>query len=144
MNESQILFHNQDIEFNLNNSEIIANKLIEFTNSKHNTCGTINYIFCNDDFLLELNRQYLRHDYYTDILSFQMNDDPIAGDIYISIDRVKDNANSLGVTFDNELERVISHGLLHFLGYKDKTEEEQLKMRKKENELISFLNSDLS
>ena len=141
MNESQVIFHNQDIDFNLNNSEVIANKLIEFAISKHNSCGTINYIFCTDDFLLELNRQYLRHDYYTDILSFQMNDDPVSGDIYISIDRVKENANYLEVTFENELQRVISHGMLHFLGYKDKTEEEQQEMRAKENELINFLNT---
>lgn len=140
MNESQIIFHNQDIDFSLNNSEDIAKSLIDFANSKQNSCGTINYIFCSDDFLLELNRQYLRHDYYTDILSFQMSDEPISGDIYISIDRVKENANSLGVTFENELQRVISHGMLHFLGFKDKTEEEQLEMRAKENELMKFLN----
>ena len=141
MNESNINFFNADIEFELAQEQLIAKKLIDHIKNSHNDCGVINYIFCSDDYLLDLNIQYLQHDFYTDILSFQMNDDPIEGDIYISIDRVKDNAKQLNVPFEDELLRVISHGILHFLGYKDKTSEEQQEMRSKEDELIRILKS---
>ena len=141
MNESEINFFNADIDFDLSQNELISEKLIDHIIKNHNTCGVINYIFCSDDYLLDLNIKYLQHDFYTDILSFQMNDDPIEGDIYISIDRVKDNAKQLNVAFDDELLRVISHGILHFLGYKDKTPEEQQEMRSKEDELIEILKS---
>jgi len=101
--------------------------------------GNVNYIFVSDDTLLELNKTHLNHDYLTDILSFQLEDDPAEGDIFISIDRVKENAESYTVTFDNELCRVIAHGMLHFLGYKDKTEEEQKVMRKKEDLYLGMI-----
>jgi rRNA maturation RNase YbeY len=139
MNEAIINFFNADIEFELSQEKSIATKLIEYIKNSHNDCGTINYIFCSDDYLLELNVQYLQHDYYTDILSFQMNDDPVEGDIFISIDRVKDNASQMNLEFENELLRVISHGILHFLGYKDKTPDQQKEMRTKEDELITIL-----
>ena len=112
MNSNQIKFHYEEVEFKLDKAERIAEILYEFSLSENSLCGEINYIFCTDNFLLELNRQYLRHDYYTDILSFQMDNDPIQGDIYISIDRVKDNAKSLDIGFETEMLRVIS-ALLH-------------------------------
>lgn len=139
MNFNQIKFHYEEVDFELENYKRIAEVLYEFSLKENSLCEEINYIFCTDDFLLDLNRQYLRHDYYTDILSFQMDNDPIQGDIYISIDRVRDNAKSLNVDFNTEMLRVISHGILHFLGYKDKTEEEQKEMRAKEDELIVLL-----
>ena len=139
MNVGEINFFTADIEFELSNSLTIGEKLLSYIKKNHRDCGVINYIFCSDKYLLDLNKKYLNHDYYTDILSFQMEDDPIAGDIFISIDRIKDNAHKLNLPFDTELLRVISHGVLHFLGYKDKTKEEQNEMRAKEDMLIDLL-----
>lgn len=95
--------------------------------------SSINYVFCSDKRLLEINRQFLNHDFYTDIITFDLSEsDSTQAEIYISIDRVKDNAKSLGTSFKSELHRVIFHGALHLCGYKDKTQAEQLKMRQKE------------
>ena len=137
----EINFFSAEIEFELFDSSVIGEKLLAYISDNHKECSTINYIFCSDKYLLDLNKKYLNHDYYTDILSFQMEQEPISGDIFISIDRVKDNAKELNLSFDIELLRVISHGLLHFLGYKDKTEEEQKEMRNKEDQLIKILKS---
>ena len=135
----QIFFHEEDVKCPLENEEKIKKILINYIEKEGNQCEIINYVFCSDEYLLDLNKQYLKHDYYTDILSFQMGDQPIQGDIFISIDRVKDNAISLDIPFTDELYRVISHGVLHFLGYKDKTAQEQRIMRQKEDELIKLL-----
>ncbi len=139
MNQSNINFFSADIEFKLDNEQIIALRLVEYILENHYDCGKINYIFCSDDYLLNLNIKYLQHDFYTDILSFQMDENPVSGEIYISIDRVQDNAQKLNIPFEEELLRVISHGILHFLGYKDKTSAEQNEMRQKEDELIRFI-----
>jgi rRNA maturation RNase YbeY len=100
---------------------------------------SLNYVFCTDEKLLEINRQYLNHDYYTDIVSFELSkkDEPAEGDIYISIDRIRDNALSLGEPLYKELHRVIFHGALHLCGYKDKTRSQSLEMRNKEEEYLS-------
>lgn len=99
--------------------------------------GEINYIFCTDEYLHKINVDYLDHDTYTDIISFDYTDGKIiSGDIFISIDRVRDNALDLGVLFSNELLRVMSHGILHYCGYLDKTDEEERTMRSKEDEKI--------
>ncbi len=91
---------------------------------------SLNYIFCSDKGLLEINRRYLGHDHFTDIISFDLSDsDSIQGEIYISIDRVMENAQKLKLTFKSELHRVIFHGVLHLCGYKDKTQKETKKMR---------------
>ncbi len=96
--------------------------------------GSINYIFCSDKRLLEINQQFLRHDYYTDIITFDLSEtDFTQAEIYISIDRVKDNAKTEGVSFKSELHRVIFHGALHLCGYKDKSKREALQMREKES-----------
>ena len=99
---------------------------------------SLNYVFCTDEELLEINRQYLNHDYYTDIVSFELSkkDEPAEGDIYISIDRIRDNALSLGEPLYKELHRVIFHGALHLCGYKDKTRSQSLEMRNKEEEYL--------
>ena len=140
MKDSNILFHVEDCDFSLEKTDMLSSLLNDFVVKQNNSCGDINYIFCSDRYLLDLNKKYLNHDYFTDILSFQMNEEPIEGDIFISIERVRDNAENLNIPFNEEILRVISHGLLHFLGYKDKTEEEKNEMRAMENELISFLN----
>ena len=96
---------------------------------------TINFVFVSDKKLLEINRQYLKHDYFTDIISFELSQPemPVVGDIYISIDRVKENAAGLGVSFKSELHRVIFHGVLHLCGFGDKSKKEAILIRKKEN-----------
>ena len=97
--------------------------------------GYLNYIFCSDEFLLEINRRYLQHNYYTDIITFDLSDNSnsIQAEIYISSDRIKDNSRRLGITIKSEIHRVIFHGVLHLCGYKDKKKEEKKQMRAKED-----------
>ena len=97
--------------------------------------GQLTYVFCSDEFLLDINRIHLQHDYYTDIITFDLSEgtDYINGEIYVSADRVKDNATRLGIPISHELHRVIFHGLLHLCGYKDKTKEQVKVMRAKED-----------
>ena len=100
----------------------------------------LSYIFCSDEYLLNINKEYLQHDYYTDIITFDNSEEDalIAGDIFISIDRVEENAKELNISFENELKRVMIHGVLHLCGYGDKSEEEQKLMREKEEEAIAL------
>lgn len=97
--------------------------------------ATINFIFCSDQYLLTINQQFLNHDYYTDIITFGMHDKgtPVVAEVYISVDRVKENAKIHGVTFTNEMLRVLFHGALHLCGYKDKRKADSLLMRAKED-----------
>lgn len=107
--------------------------------SESKELGEINYIFCDDSYLLKINQDYLNHDTYTDIISFDYSKGNIlSGDIFISVERVRDNAQDFGVLFDEELRRVMAHGVLHYCGYKDKTEADQKLMRQKENEKIKM------
>lgn len=102
--------------------------------------GDINFIFCSDDYLLKLNREHLNHDYYTDIITFDyVEDNLIYGDLFISVDRVKENAASYSVSFQDEFSRVIIHGILHLCGFPDKTEEEAKVMRENENTALRLL-----
>jgi rRNA maturation RNase YbeY len=100
----------------------------------------IHYIFCSDDYLLEINRQHLQHDYYTDIITFGLSQpgQPILAEVYISIDRVKDNAGQFQVPLKEELHRVIFHGALHLCGYKDKRFKDQQLMRKMEDKYLKL------
>jgi len=103
--------------------------------------GEINYIFCSDEYILSINEEYLNHDYYTDIITFDNRDntqDDIEADIFVSVDRVQENAQMIQVPFDTELRRVMVHGLLHLLGYHDKSEEEISQMREKEEAYLSL------
>lgn len=102
------------------------------------TTWTINYIFCSDDYLHQINVEYLNHDTYTDIITFplEVNDTNLTSDIFISIDRIKENANTYQVDFNTELLRVMAHGILHMVGYGDKTDVEQTKMRAAEDNAI--------
>lgn len=97
--------------------------------------ANLSYVFCSDEHLLGINKDFLKHDFYTDIITFDLSSDKreIEGEVYISIDRVKDNAKTVGVSFNEELHRVIFHGALHLCGYKDKTSKDSLIMRRKEN-----------
>ena len=103
--------------------------------------GELNYIFCTDEFLLSINQEHLGHDFYTDIITFDLSEGkgPVMGEIYISVDRVRENAATFDVSFSMELYRVMAHGLLHLLGYKDKKKEEKAKMRLKEDACLSLL-----
>jgi rRNA maturation RNase YbeY len=104
--------------------------------------GEINYIFCDDAYLLKLNIEFLQHDTLTDIISFDTTlGKLIGGDVFISIERIQENANTFAVPFDEELHRVMIHGVLHFLGFKDKTPLEKTAMRKKEEESLYLLNN---
>jgi len=100
----------------------------------------LSIIFCNDEYILETNKKYLNHDYYTDIITFDYSEkNYISGDLLISLETVQHNADNYNVTFINELQRVIIHGILHLLGYNDKTEEQKTLMTQKENYYLSYL-----
>ena len=100
--------------------------------------GDITYIFCDDAYLLKINQDFLNHDYYTDIITFDyVKGKIIAGDIFVSLQRISENAHTQGKSFDNELKRVLAHGVLHLCGYKDKSETEQKQMREKEDFYLS-------
>lgn len=109
--------------------------IIDFLQKEGKTVGHINYIFCDDKYLLRINQQYLNHNTYTDIITFELNEKaaPVLSDVYISVERVRDNARSLSIPFKKELLRVIFHGALHLAGYKDKSPSEQVTMREREN-----------
>ncbi|MEW7289563.1 rRNA maturation RNase YbeY [Aquimarina sp. 2304DJ70-9] len=107
--------------------------------SENKTEGEINFIMCDDDYLLQINQVFLDHDTYTDIISFDNTiGNQLHGDIFISVERVVDNAKIYGVSVDEEMRRVLIHGVLHLCGYKDKTDEEEKLMRQKENEKLEL------
>ncbi len=139
MLESSILFHTEDISFSLDDEEKTSHWIKEVISLSGSSLGVLNYVFCSDNYLLEINKNHLQHDYYTDIITFPLSENPLEADLFISVDRVKENALTLGISFTEELHRVIIHGVLHLIGYGDKTEEEQLKMRAKENECLMLL-----
>ena len=123
-------------KISLKGSEAWIEKIITYESKK---LGEITFIFCNDDYLLEKNIKFLNHDSLTDVITFDYcENNNINGDVFISIDRVKENANEFKETFLNELHRVMAHGLLHLLGYKDKNQKEADIMRSKENFYLSI------
>ena len=130
---------NYENDFELSNEEQLSNWISRVIASEEKKEGEINYIFCDDDYLLNLNEQYLNHDTLTDIISFDYSmGNEIHGDIFISTERVIDNAADFKVSFEEELKRVMVHGVLHYCGYKDKTEEDVALMRSKEDEKIKM------
>ncbi len=138
--ESSVYFESEDIEFELPNPDALSRWIKAVIENEgcelHQAC----FIFCNDEYLLNLNQEYLNHDTYTDIITFPYTEPPLVeGDIFISIDRVKDNANRFGASFEQELHRVMIHGILHLCGYPDKAPEEAARMREKEDEALLLL-----
>ena len=133
-----ISFFSENIDFQLFSTISIQKWIEEILLDSKATASTLNFIFCPDNYLLEINRKYLKHDYYTDIITFpyQQHPEALEADIYISIDRVKENATNLGVSFQDELLRVIIHGVLHLLGYKDKSPEDLARMRDMEEQCL--------
>lgn len=106
--------------------------------SEEKKLGEISYIFCDDEYLLKINQDYLQHDYYTDIITFDyVKGKTISGEIFVSLQRVSDNASTLSRDYEEEVRRVLAHGILHLAGYKDKTEEEEKEMRRKEDFYLS-------
>ena len=133
---------NSETTFNLQNEAKTTTWIERVVVSEGFAIGEINYIFCDDAYLNHINKEFLKHDSFTDIISFDYSlGKQITGDIYISIERVLDNAEKYNVTFENELRRVMIHGVLHYMGYKDKTTEEKKVMRLKENTTIYLLNN---
>lgn len=135
-----IHFFEEDIKFSLKPKPTYKKWLKEIANTHKKKLGELNYIFCSDEYLYSINVEYLKHKTYTDIITFDNSEeeDKIEGDIFISIDRVKENANKMNVSFETELQRVLSHGILHLLGYKDKKEEDQKIMRAMEEQSIAL------
>ncbi|MEN0010324.1 rRNA maturation RNase YbeY [Flavobacterium nitrogenifigens] len=130
---------NYESDFTLENEDAIAAWLSNVILSENKTEGEINYIFCDDDYLHKINVEYLNHDTLTDIISFDYTmGNEIGGDIFVSIERVLDNSKDFNVTFDEELKRVLVHGVLHYCGYKDKADEDEILMRRKEDEKIAM------
>ncbi len=134
-----ISFFFEDIE-NLNLPEKKIIKWLDTIVEKYNFIqGDLSYIFASDQYILEINKQYLNHDYFTDVITFDYTESNIiSGDIFISVDRVKENAESFGVNFIDELLRVIVHGTLHLIGFKDKTDIEKQEMTKQEDESLKL------
>ncbi len=142
MNLRNITFNTEEINFTLKQKSLVREWLGSIISAHTFKLVALNYIFCSDDYLLEINKEYLEHDYYTDIITFDQSEENglLEGDIFISIHRVQENAIKQETSFENELSRVLAHGLLHLLGFKDKTDEEQKVMRQEEDKWISKLN----
>ena len=137
MNQIQLFYHSPLSQLL---TKISLKKFLLKTSKQYNRpIDSLNIIFCDDAYLLSINKQFLSHDFYTDIITFDLGSkksEPIQAEIYISIERVKDNASKLGTPFIQELHRVVFHGLLHLLGYRDKLKKDQLTMRSMEDKLL--------
>lgn len=132
--QSLISFDSEDISFELENADSMQKWISDTITTEGKSVGEISYIFCSDKYLHKINLEHLDHDTFTDIITFNYcEEDLINSDIFISIDRIKENAISFKTTFDDELCRVIIHGILHLIGYDDKTDEDKLMMRAKED-----------
>lgn len=140
---SSINFFQEDIDFLPQNQQAVTDWIHQVVAQNGQEIDSVNFIYCSDNYLLEINQSYLDHDYFTDIITFDNRGDtrnePIDADIFISIDRVRDNAQQLDQNFETELHRVMIHGILHLLGQSDKTKAEQAEMRKREEASLSLL-----
>lgn len=136
--------HYEDIEILDLNPEFFVSWLSDVCQLENNELGDLNLIFCSDEYLLDMNKTHLNHDYYTDIITFDYTDEVVSGDLFISYDRVVENANDNNVTVNNELNRVVVHGTLHLLGYGDKSEEEAVIMRELEDKYLGIVPRETS
>ena len=133
---------NSETSFTLKNQKKLVKWIGDVISSEGFQVGEINYIFCDDSYLNKINQEFLNHDTFTDIISFDYTlGKEVGGDIFISIERVLENAEEFNEVFENELHRVMIHGILHFIGYKDKTKKDKTLMRTKEDEKIFILNA---
>lgn len=134
-----ISFHSESITFSLENKDDVVAWIKEAISAENKTLGEVSYIFCSDEYLYKINLEHLNHDTYTDIITFNYcEEDVLNADIFISIDRVKENANTYNVGFETELHRVIIHGILHLVGYNDKSDEQQKEMTSREDFYLSL------
>ncbi|MFY9309969.1 MAG: rRNA maturation RNase YbeY [Bacteroidia bacterium] len=138
-----ISFRTEDIKFSLKQKTVIKNWIIAVIKKKKRIPGELSFIFCSDAYLLGINQQYLNHNTYTDIITFDYSKEskalPISGDIFISVERVRENATKYSTTFENELNRILIHGILHLLGHKDKTKADKDEMTRQENSCLRML-----
>ena len=140
--EAIIEFSSEEIDFELENEEVVIEWLQKIIERAGCVLRSLNFVFCSDDYLHRLNIEYLDHDTLTDILTFPYAEPPnIEGDIFISVDRIRDNAADFAVGFEHELHRVMAHGILHLCGFGDKTSAEQTVMRAKEDEALAILSA---
>lgn len=138
--QNNISFFSEDINFVLSNEDALSDWIYKTIVNENKNLGELSFIFCDDSYLHNINLQYLNHDTYTDIITFDYTEvDIISGDIFISIDRVQENAKKFSTSFENELSRVIIHGVLHLIGYKDKSTSEEKIMRSKEDFYLTLL-----
>ncbi|MFY0482479.1 rRNA maturation RNase YbeY [Flavobacterium sp. PLA-1-15] len=130
---------NYESDFELDNEDAYSNWLSNVILSENKKEGEINYIFCDDEYLHKINVEYLQHDTLTDIISFDYSvGNELNGDIFVSVERVEDNAKDFNVSFEEELRRVLVHGVLHYCGFKDKSESDEALMRQKEEEKMKL------
>lgn len=134
-----ISFFNEDVDFKVPQPRKTKDWLKGIIEAEGYKLNQLNYIFCSDEYLLNVNRQYLGHDFYTDIITFDNSEveDKIEGDIFVSIERVQENAQELSKSFEEELRRVLAHGILHLVGYDDIEDDQELEMRNKEDFYLS-------
>lgn len=137
--ERVILFHFEDVSFDIPQEDKLKDWLYSVAEKEGKPFFEVNYIFCSDEYLRKINIEYLDHDYYTDIITFPYDAQAVHGDMFISSERVAENAQTNSVSFYQELYRVMVHGVLHMIGYGDKTLEEEQTMREKENIYLALL-----
>ena len=142
MAKISINFFAEESTFSPKSKTILKNWIADTINQEKHQLQELNFIFCSDNYLLKINQEYLKHDTYTDIITFDNSEEKgqIVGDIFISIDRVKENAKNFNTAFLDELHRVMIHGTLHLLGYPDKKKEEKDLMTEKENQYLNTRN----
>jgi len=140
----EIFFHTEDIDFAFDNQSLISEWITKTFLLEKLTFDTVNIIFCSDDYLLNINKEFLKRDYLTDVITFDYTEAKIiSGDIFISIDRVRENAVTYGQPFTSELHRIIIHGVLHLIGYNDQSSDDKSQMTQKEDEYLDFLTTKI-
>ena len=137
--KTKIHFFSNDVPIPLRNMTKLKNFIESIFKKEMQRLDSINYIFCSDRIILEINKKYLNHDFYTDVITFDLspNNRSISAEVYISIERIRDNAKELGLTIKSEIHRVLFHAALHLCGYNDKKKKDKEIMRKRENELLA-------
>ena len=136
----RITFQSQDIDLVIKEKNKIRLWIVDAINKEGKKTGNITYIFCTDEYLLKINQEYLKHDNLTDVITFDYTEgDRVSGDIFISYERIMDNSNTLGTALEDELHRVMIHGVMHLCGYKDKQPDAKAQMTDKENQYLELL-----
>lgn len=143
---AEIVFQGADLKHRLIGKKVLQQLLVDLFRKEGRSLDNLSVVFCSDEYLLDMNRRFLQHDYYTDILTFDLSErrHNVIGELYISVDRVRENARGMGVSAKEEMWRVIIHGSLHLCGYKDKLKKQQLLMRQKEERYLRLLRNRLA